>query len=99
MATKQNKSKKTLLLKDFVVDDNERFAYSDSKYNLVFYDTENIRKPKRTIEVWYKENNLQYLRERTSMDWSVLKYRGDTNNRNKVFWDKINNFYEDYFNE
>lgn len=99
MDTKSNRSKKTLLLRDFVVDEDERFVYGDSKYNLIFYNNDNPHKPKRFIEVWYKENDLQYLKEKTSMDWGVLKYRWQIDERNKTFWKKVNKFYEDYFNE
>ena len=100
MDTKSDKSEKqTLLLRDFVADSEEKFVYGDNKYDLLFYNTDNPKKPKRIIEVWYKENDLQYLKEKTSMDWSIPRYRWQMDERNKTFWNKVNKFYEDYFNE
>ncbi len=105
MGTKSNKSstdstKKTLLLRDFVVDEDDQFVFSegDSKYEIVFFEGY-VARPKRFIQVWYIEENKKYLKEESIMDWNILKYRWQIDERNRKFWDKINNFYQEYFNE
>ena len=104
MDTKSNKSstdstKKTLLLRDFVVDDEERFVYSSKDHDLMFFSAGSAEKLKRYIQVWYKEEDKRYLRDESIMDWNILKYRWQIDERNRKFWDKINNFYQEYFDE
>lgn len=98
MDTKSDKSKQTLLLRDFVVDDKERFVYSNQDYDLLFFTSAGER-PKRYIQVWYKEKSKRYLRDESIMDWQILKYRYEIDERNKNFWNRINNFYQEYFND
>lgn len=98
--TKSDKSKKRLLLlRDFVVDDKERFVYSNDDYDLLFFSGGLKDKPKRYIQVWYKEKSKRYLRDESIMDWQILRYRYEIDKRNKDFWNRINKFYTDYFNE
>ena len=100
MDTKSKSSKRTLLLRDFVADEDDQFVFSegDCKYEIVFFEGY-VARPKRYIQVWYKEGTKRYLRDEAIMDWDILRYRFEIDERNKRFWDKINKFYEDYFNE
>lgn len=100
MDTKSKSSKKTLLLRDFVADEDDQFVFSEGgcKYEIVFFDRY-VARPKRYIQVWYKEGTKRYLRDEAIMDWDTLRYRFEIDERNKRFWAKINKFYEDYFNE
>ena len=98
MDTKSNKSKKTLLLRDFVMDEQERMVYSSDDYDLLFFSSDG-EKPKRYIQVWYKEKDKRYLRDESIMDWQILRYRRMIDKRNVDFWNRINNFYQEYFNE
>lgn len=100
MDTKSKSSKRTLLLRDFVVDEDDQFVFSegDCKYEIVFFEGY-VARPKRFIQVWYIEGNKRYLRDESIMDWNILKYRWQIDERNRKFWDKINNFYQEYFNE
>lgn len=97
MDTKSERSKhRLLLLKDFVVDEDDRHIFSEGNYDIVFFDGF-IRKPKKFIQVWYREGTMRYLKDESVMDWGILKYRAGIDERNKKFWDKINKFYEEYF--
>ena len=100
MDTKSKSSKRTLLLRDFVADEDDQFVFSEGgyKYEIVFFEGY-VARPKRFIQVWYIEGNKKYLKEESIMDWEMLRYRPEIDNRNKRFWDKINKFYEDYFDE
>lgn len=96
MDTKLEKSKKTLLLKDFIEGEDEKFVFSQGSYEIVFF-CGFVVKPKRYIQVWYKEGTRRYLRDEAIMDWDILRHRFEIDERNKRFWAKINKFYEDYF--
>ena len=96
--TKSNKSKKTLLLRDFVEDDDEKFVFSQGDWEIVFF-CGFVKRPKRYIQVWYKEKDKRYLRNEAIMDWEILRGRVQIDNRNKRFWDTVNKFYQDYFDE
>jgi hypothetical protein len=98
MDTKLKSSKRTLLLRDFVVDEDDRHVFSQGDYDLVFFEGFVVR-PKRYIQVWYKEKDKRYLKDESIMDWGILRYRYDIDRRNKDFWNRINKFYEEYFNE
>jgi len=97
MDTKSEKSRRTLLLRDFVADEDDRFVYSEGDHEIVFFEGFVVR-PKRYIQVWYVEKDKRYLRDESIMDWEMTKYRWQIDERNKKFWDKINKFYEEYFN-
>ena len=96
MDTKSEKSKRTLLLKDFVADEDDRFIFSEGVHEIIFFSGY-TSKPKRYIQVWYREGTKRYLRDESIMDWEVLRYRPEIDERNRRFWDRINKFYEDYF--
>ena len=96
MDTKLSKSRKTLLLRDFVEDDDEKFVFSQGDYEIVFF-CGFVKGPKRYTQVWYKERDKRYLRDEAIMDWEVLRHRIQIDERNKMFWKRINKFYEDYF--
>lgn len=96
MDTKSEKSKRTLLLRDFVVDEDDKHVFSQDNHDLVFFEGFVVR-PKRYIQVWYKEGTKRYLKDESIMDWNILKYRWQIDERNRKFWDRINKFYEDYF--
>ena len=98
MDIKSNRFRRPLLLKDFVVDEDGKHVYSSQDYDLVFFEGF-IVKPKRYIQVWYKEKSKRYLRDESIMDWQILRYRYEIDKRNKDFWNRINKFYTDYFNE
>lgn len=97
MDTKLEKSKRTLLLRDFVVDEDDRHIYKEGDHEIMFFEGF-IKIPKRFIQVWYVEGSKRYLRDESIMDWDILRYRPQIDERNKRFWDKINKFYEEYFN-
>ena len=112
MDIKSKKFKRTLLLRDFVVDEDDRFIFSEGDHDIIFYSINlsylcllcywisgYTSKPKRYIQVWYREGTKRYLKDESIMDWGVLRYRRDIDERNKKFWDKVNKFYEEYFNE
>jgi len=96
MDTKSEKSKRTLLLRDFVADEDGKFVFSEGDHEIVFFEGF-IKVPKRYIQVWYREGTKRYLRDESIMDWEVLRYRPEIDERNRRFWDRINKFYEDYF--
>ncbi len=96
MDTKLPSSKRTLLLRDFVVDDNDRFVFGEGDHEIVFFEGF-VKIPKRYIQVWYIEENKKYLRDESIMDWEVLRYRYQIDERNKKFWNTVNKFYEEYF--
>jgi hypothetical protein len=96
MDTKSEKSKRTLLLRDFVADEDDRFIFSEGDHEIIFFSG-NTSKPKRYIQVWYKEKDKRYLRDEAIMDWELLRYRPEIDERNERFWNRINKFYEDYF--
>jgi len=96
--TKSNKSKKTLVLRDFKEDWDERFVFSQGSYEIMFF-CGFVSKPKRYIQVWYKEKDKRYLRDEAIMDWEILRGRVQIDERNKRFWDTVNKFYDTYFNE
>ena len=96
MDTKLKSSKRTLLLRDFVVDEDDKHVFSQGDHDLVFFEGFVVR-PKRYIQVWYKEDDKRYLKDEAIMDWDILRYRFEIDERNKRFWNRINKFYEDYF--
>lgn len=96
MDTRSNSSKRTLLLRDFVADEDDRHVFSQGDHDLVFFEGF-VARPKRYIQVWYKEGTKRYLKDESIMDWNILKYRWQIDERNRKFWDRINKFYEDYF--
>ncbi len=96
MDTKSEKFKRTLLLRDFVADEDGKFVFSEGDHEIVFFEGF-IKVPKRYIQVWYKEKDKRYLRDEAIMDWELLRYRPEIDERNERFWNRINKFYEDYF--
>ena len=96
MDTRSNSSKRTLLLRDFVADEDDRFVFSQGDYEIVFFEGY-VRIPRRYIQVWYTEKKRRYLRDESIMDWELLRNRWQIDERNKKFWSKINKFYEEYF--
>ena len=96
MDTKLEKSKKkNLTLKDFKRYDDV-FIFTEGNHQIMFFDGY-VRKTKRFIQVWYMERDMKYLKDEAIMDWEVLRYRPEIDERNRRFWDRINKFYEDYF--
>lgn len=96
MDTKSKKFKRTLLLRDFVADEDDRFIFSEGDHDIIFFSGY-TSKPKRYIQVWYREGTKRYLKDESIMDWGILRYRYEIDRRNKDFWNRINKFYEDYF--